>query len=478
MKISHKIISSVSLAAAMTLGLGLTGCNSSSSSDSETPTPSGSYVSDADKAIFLRGYAKVAKMSYNDAVDGAESLKVAVDAFVANPTQAKMDTAKAAWITAREKYSMSEIFRLSNGPVDSEDGWIETAYGALEGQINAWPLDEGMIDYVTDASYSAKTSGKNIINSTGEFTPHGGDAVDVTDITVATITALNENGGDANVATGYHATEFLLWGQDQDYDNGMIVDDITHGPTVAGNRPLTDYTTAANADRRKDYLVASVDKLIADLKVIASAWADGVNGNTGRYRAAFLGELKGSDAGDNLTTDAALTNIFSGMGTMMKSELANERIAIAVLDPSEEDEHSCFSDQTHRDIFLNYRGFVNVMKNEYPAGTSLGGKSMDQLIQPTTKAGIQPIVAELVIRTKSISDTAEGTHASNNKTHFDWQVRSNADGTDTDMKANIIETKNKLRALGDKMVAVAADFGIDLDSSNVTDPDETPGYDK
>ncbi|MEA2110802.1 MAG: imelysin family protein [Campylobacterota bacterium] len=433
---------------------------------------SDSGVTVEDKVNFLRGYAEVAQLSYEDAVAGAQGLKTAVDAFVAAPTQITLDAAKEAWKTSREKYSMSEIFRLSNGPIDAEGDWQEDAYGALEGQINAWPLDEGMIDYVTDAEHNEKTQGKNIINTTGMFTPSGGEAVDVTNITADVLTALNENGGDANVATGYHAIEFLLWGQDQDYDNGMIVDDVTHGPAVAGNRPFTDYTTSDNADRRKDYLVAATNKMLADLKTVASAWKDGVNGNTGRYRAAFLGELTGVDATDNLATDTALSNVFSGMGTFAKSELANERIAIAVLDPSEEDEHSCFSDQTHRDIYLNFRGFANVMKNEYPTGNSLGGKTMGELISNETKSKVMPVVMDILARTQSISDTAEGTHASNNKTHFDWQVRDD----NADMKQNIITAKNQMRTLGDLVVNIARDFGINFITSNVTDNEETPGY--
>ncbi|MEL0615113.1 hypothetical protein V6242_18450, partial [Marinomonas arenicola] len=67
-----------------------------------------------------------------------------------------------------------EFFRLSNGPIDAEDGWVAEAYGGLEGQFNAWPVDENLIDYTEDANYK-RTSG-NIIDTKAVFTPGGEDA--------------------------------------------------------------------------------------------------------------------------------------------------------------------------------------------------------------------------------------------------------------------------------------------------------------
>ena len=156
---------------------------------------------------------------------------------------------KNAWLTARESYGVTEIHRLSNGPIDAEEGWVAEAYGALEGQLNAWPLDENMIDYTVDEN-GRRTTG-NIIDTAGSFNPGGEDAqaVDVSSITPEALAALNENGGEANVATGYHAIEFLLWGQDQDYAN-FSEDSISNGPLTPGQRPLADFTSASGADRR------------------------------------------------------------------------------------------------------------------------------------------------------------------------------------------------------------------------------------
>ena len=166
-------------------------------------------------------YTSIATANYADTVKDAENLETAINNFAKKPTQENLNNAKKEWLHARESYGTSEIFRLSGGPIDAEDGWVEEAYGSLESQMNAWPLDENMIDYTIDAN-GKKTSG-NIIDSKGDFDPGGEESIviNVDTITVENLTALNENGGDANVATGYHAIEFLLWGQDQDYSNFM-----------------------------------------------------------------------------------------------------------------------------------------------------------------------------------------------------------------------------------------------------------------
>ena len=190
-------------------------------------------------ASILDAYSDIALANYSDALKDAKSLKTAIDAFAKSPTQANLDNAKKAWLTSRESYGQTEIFRLANGPIDAEDGWVADSYGALEGQLNAWPLDENMIDYTIDVN-GAKTSG-NIIDTIGVFNPggEGASAIDVTTITADAISSLNENGGDANVASGYHAIEFLLWGQDQDYSN-FLKDSVTPGAMSAGNRALSD----------------------------------------------------------------------------------------------------------------------------------------------------------------------------------------------------------------------------------------------
>ncbi len=246
-KTTKTMITGLSLAAI----LALSGCTANNPSTAKVQS----------EPSLLEAYANIANDNYKDALNDAKLLQIAIDKFASNPTKDTLANAKAAWLISRESYGLTEAFRLSNGPIDAEEGWVADTYGALEGQINAWPLDENMIDYTIDAK-GAKTSG-NIIDTKGTFNPggEGSSSVDVTNITVDAITALNENGGEANVATGYHAVEFLLWGQDQDYSN-FVKDSITKGALTAGQRPLTDFTTDKDAPRRLAYLKASAQKIV------------------------------------------------------------------------------------------------------------------------------------------------------------------------------------------------------------------------
>ena len=431
------MMTGLSLAAIMALS----GCTN-------TATPKNS------DANMITAYANIAHANYNDALTDAKKLQLAIDAFVSNPTENTMQNAKDAWLESRESYGQTEIFRLANGPIDAEDGWVAEKYGALEGQLNAWPLDENMIDYTINAK-GAKTSG-NIIDTKGSFNPGGEEStsVDVSTITVDAITDLNENGGDANVASGCHAIEFILWGRDQDYSN-FLKDGITNGALTAGQRPLTDFTKDTNADRRKAYLQVASQKIVNDLTVIAQAWE---KGDATNYRAAILN--KNSDASKNIAVEDAYKDIFAGMGVFIKSELANERIAVAVLTPSEEDEHSCFSDNTHRDIVTNYQGFKNILMGTY--------KDMDYGVAPidameiADKAEVLKLMAKIETKIESIDMIAKTSR------HFDYQIRPN----DSQSKV-IVNLKNELRKLGDKMVTVAAANGINLTIDEVTDADET-----
>ena len=432
------MLTGLSLAAVMAL----TGCNANNASPKNA------------EANMITAYANIAHANYNDALNDAKALQIAIDKFVSNPTKITMANAKAAWLISRESYGQTEIFRLANGPVDAEDGWVSEKYGALEGQLNAWPLDENMIDYTVNAK-GKKTRG-NIIDSKGAFNPGGEEStsVNISSITVDAITELNENGGDANVATGYHAIEFLLWGQDQDYSN-FVKDSVTKGPLSAGKRPVSDFTTSKNADRRKAYLQAAAQKIVNDLTVITNAWAKNDNTN---YRAALLGI--NADATKNITSKDAQKAIYAGMGVFVKSELANERIAVAVLTPSEEDEHSCFSDNTHRDITTNYQGFKNILMGTYN-GIDYGQAPIDAM-NGDAKEEILALMAKIETKIESINAIATTSR------HFDYQIRPN----DPQSKV-IVKLKNELRKLGDKMVNVAVANGINLSIEDVTDADET-----
>ena len=109
----------------------------------------GTEMSAAEKAHIDRlviSYANMAHAAYKDSLETAKKLQAAVNTFVATPTQANLDAAKAAYKAARQPYSQTEIFRFDEGFVTANDKRAIKSIDSWEGQINAWPLDEALID--------------------------------------------------------------------------------------------------------------------------------------------------------------------------------------------------------------------------------------------------------------------------------------------------------------------------------------------
>ena len=389
----------------------------------------------------LTTYADAAIKGYEDALKDAKAMKTALTAFTGAPTEATLTSAKKAWLQARETYGPTEAFRLSGGPIDDEEGYAKK-FGFPEGQLNAWPLNESMIDYVT-AKDGSVTTGNIIDNATSplvtfkgqdaETTTLGG-SVDIATINVAMLKDFTEKDGDANVATGYHAIEFLLWGQDQDYAGGPIADGITTGNQKAGARTAADYTTAANADRRKEYLIAAADLIIEDLESMVTAWKTD-------YKAHLIAQ-----------GEAGLKPIFSGLGVFIKSEVANERMLVSTDGPSEEDEHSCFSDNTHRDVALNYKGFADVLAI-FTANISKGEKDAVAKLEKSIQTKV-----DLINTTATMADGF----------HYDAQLNP----ANNKLK-NITDAAYEMRDLGDEVIKVAAEYGITLSEDDVTDGEES-----
>ena len=274
------------------------------------------------KVSVVETYAAGAHASYARSLSSARALDAAIDSFVAGPSQHRLDAAKHAWLRARDDYGVTEIYRFYGGPIDNEED-------GPEGLINAWPLDEAYIDYVEG------DPGAGVINNPGDYPT----------IDAALLVSINEGGAEENVSTGWHAIEFLLWGQDLN----------AHGP---GYRPVSDYTTADNAERRKTYLATVSDVLVSHLNDMVEAWAPGRN----NYRAQFTSK----DA------DEALTDIITGIGEMSRGELAGERMTVAYEERSQEDEHSCFADNTIADIVANASGVQRVYLGQYGDVTGPG----------------------------------------------------------------------------------------------------------
>lgn len=280
-------------------------------------------------------YANIAEAMYGDSLKTAKDLQTAVGAFIAAPTEANLDAAKAAWKAARVPYQQTEGYRFGNSIVDD---W--------EGRVNAWPLDEGLIDYV-DKGYG-ETSDENPLYTANVIANTkirvGKKTIDATKITPKLLDSLQEAGGvESNVAIGYHAIEFLLWGQDL---NGT--------GAGAGKRPATDYSTTncsnGNCDRRAAYLKAATDLLVTDLEDMTKAW-----GAKGKARAAVA---KQKDK-------AALGTILTGLGSLSYGELAGERMKLGLILHDPEEEHDCFSDNTHNSHYYDELGIASIYRGKY-----------------------------------------------------------------------------------------------------------------
>lgn len=282
-------------------------------------------------ASVVRHYAVLVHANYSDTLQAARQLQQAVDAFLAHPSAATLTTARQTWLEAREFYGQTEAFRFYGGPVDDDNG--------PEGRLNAWPMDESYVDYV-----NGQTSG-GIINNRKQT------------LSARALISLNERDGEENIATGWHAIEFLLWGQDQ-------------SETGPGNRSYTDFVDGQtpNADRRRTYLRLVTQLLVNDLNSLVQAWAPDRKGN---YRARF--EKGGQES---------LRKMLVGLGSLSRGELAGERLEVALASQDQEDEHSCFSDNTHRDAVSNARGIENVWLGRYTRadGSVVQGPGLRDLV--------------------------------------------------------------------------------------------------
>lgn len=340
-----------------------------------------------DAADVLGTYADIAQATYSDSLSTAQALQQAVNALIEQPSAETMQAARDAWLAARVPYQQSEVFRFGNAIVDD---W--------EGKVNAWPLDEGLIDYV-DGAYGGPTDANQLaalnVIANPTFTLSG-EEIDAAQITPALLEErLHEADGiEANVATGYHAIEFLLWGQDLNgHDAG------------AGNRPWTDYAqgddcTNDNCGRRAQYLAAATDLLVSDLEWMAAQWAEG-----GDARAALTGDEK-----------AGLTAILTGMGSLSYGETAGERMRLGLMLNDPEEEHSCFSDNTHNDHFYDGVGIRNVYLGEYVRtdGTLVSGPSVSDLVaaeNPELDREMRTRLADAVLALGRIKTAAEAGFA-------------------------------------------------------------------
>ena len=283
------------------------------------------YAANDSVNSLANSYANLVSYYYNEVSLSTQEMHNAIIKFVQAPDNNSLTNAKNKWIAARSIYGITEAFRFYGGPIDGVNKYGEEG---PEGLINAWPLNEAYIDYVKGSPNAG------IINNLS------------LEINNDTIIAANMSEDDADVSSGWHAIEFLLWGQDFSLE-------------TAGIREASDYLPTNEINiRRRAYLVATSALLLEHINWLSMEWLE-----NGEGRKAFLNK---NDPGGAILT---------GIATLAGFELSSERIATALDSGDPEDEHSCFSDQTHNDVKANFNGIINVY-----LGKGLNGESFSPSI--------------------------------------------------------------------------------------------------
>lgn len=285
-------------------------------------------------------HADIAYAAYSDSKVAALSLQESVNTFIAAPTEANLLTAKVAYKAMRAPYQQSEIMRFDSiitvgENLDADGG--PASVDEWEGQVNAWPLDENHINTIIAGSE---------------------------DISVELL--LSENGADdndANVTTGIHAIEFMLWGSD------------LHGTEAgAGERPASDFAidglcADSECERRAEYLSAATDLLVDDLSEMTNEWSPVAKTTSGTLAHNFI------------NSPFAIDYIVGSMITMATDELASARMGSGLSLGDPEEEHDCFSDLSHLAIYHNFQGVKNAFYGTYESATySISGASLAVLV--------------------------------------------------------------------------------------------------
>lgn len=293
----------------------------------------------------VNAYSKFVFTRYSETLTATQSMNAKIQAFIQNPTTESLEAAKSAWVEARKLYGVTEVFRFYSGPIDREDG--------PEGLMNAWPLDEAYIDSVRG------DGGAGFINNLTAYPTLSKDV----------ILGLNEKDGEKNISTGWHAIEFMLWGQD-------------FNVTGPGQRPVTDFTSKKNADRRRQYLSIISDLLVEHLTALTTEWNPATSTN---YAAGFVAPAK---------TLESLGFILTGAVQMAGFELSQERLFVPYDTQMQEDEHSCFSDTTHNDVVSNFLGVKQVL--------TLNGGSVLELVKAKDAALATRLEVQLEVTEKAV----------------------------------------------------------------------------
>jgi putative iron-regulated protein len=344
-----------------------------------------------DATLQIAAYVELVKSSYSHAAADGRMLRQAIDTLLASPTQSTLDAARTAWVQARPAYLRTEAFRFYDGPIEE-----------VEGEINAWPLNEAYIDSVQGAPAAG------IVNS-----PQ-------VPLDAQTIATANQQQDEADVTVGWHAIEFLLWGQDS-------------SATGPGTRPYTDYIPGqGNNDRRRNYLRLATDKLVADLEGLEAAWET----DDGKSLASRLKIMPQREA---------IGRMVNGMAILAGYEMMSERMGVALDSGDQEDEQSCFSDTTKQDFVHDLLGIRQVWTGEADGVIRPGLNDLVRAQDPALASRLDALFADAEAKINALGDPWD-------------RVLAAEPGSEERERAEAAVTA--LQALSDGLVAAGNELGV------------------
>ena len=129
------------------------------------------------------------------------------------------------------------------------------------------------------------------------------------------------------------------------------------------------------------------DLLLADLGRVHAEWLPGA-----AYRTDFEADPEGSFA-----------KVLTGMIILSGFETGGERLQAALDSGDREDEHSCFSDNTHRDMIQDIQGIENVWLGTY--GTITGTGIYD--VVAARDAALADAVSAQITESKALANALE-----------------------------------------------------------------------
>lgn len=237
----------------------------------------------------VSAYVDLVSATYVEAQTAAVALRDAIATLRNAPSAGTLEAARNAWLDARAAYLKTEAFQFYAGPVDGPGGPLP--------RLNGWPVDTTVVDgLIADTSQS---------------------------LGFRSLAQVNRVEPPANITTGLHVLEYLLWG------------DGAASPESFATQP-----------RRGEYAAAAAQLLSNDLGLVAAAWAPGSN----NYRASV----------ESMDQRNALGRAFNGMTVLLGYEVPLRRIGAGLFPANRNFQPSPFSNTSELDNRFSFEGAKHV----------------------------------------------------------------------------------------------------------------------